>query len=398
MEPGLPQIEAVATYLPTWGSETHRLLSPDEDTITMAVAAGRTAIADAAAPGAVVLVTRDFPVIEGGSELVLLAGLDLPADTRCQIVLGGGPQLLDALGAAESGTLVVGAETGTTPGAAAALAGEVGATVTATARAGRNIPVRVRDTAGAVFSYHDPRLLRDRGVAVAMADLGLDAAPVAVAGLAAKDAATYLAKKAEPLPTIGASSPLFAIAAALETGESGLIVAVEQAIATAIQLTAGPARITRREPAPRPLPQRRETGRGDIRISLPAYDRAFDGRLRLRAGRCTACGQLDLPQRYRCSSCGSEDGSELAALPRTATVYTSVSVHVPVPGLLTPYDIAIVDLGDTDVRLLAPVTDAEPGTAEIGVTGSVVLRRISVRNGVPDYGYAFIPDLSEASS
>lgn len=392
----MPQIEAVSTYLPTWGTETGRLLSPDEDAITMAVASGRAAIADKEV-AAVVLVTRDFPVIEGGSELVLLAGLDLPADTRCQIVLGGGPQLLDALAAAAVGTVVIGAETGTTPGAAAALISTSGAAVTTVRRAGRSIPVRVRNAAGEVAEYDDPRLLRDRGVAVAMADLGLDDAPIAVTGLSPRDAAVYLSRKSAPLPTSGASAPLFAIAAALDTEESGVVVAVEQATATAIDLAAGSTRIERHEPSPRPMPKRRGSSGADIKISLPAYDRAFDGRLRLRAGRCTACGQLDLPQRYRCSSCGAEDSSELAELPRSASVYTSVSVHVPVPGLLTPYDLAIVDLGDTDVRLLAPVTDAEPGTAEIGVTGTVVLRRISVRNGVPDYGYAFVPDVEAAS-
>lgn len=393
----MPQIEAVATYLPVWGSETRRELSPDEDAVTMAVAAGRAAIADAQ-PRAVVLVTRDVPIIEGGSELVLLAGLDLPADTRCQIVLGGGPQLLDALGVAEPGTLVIGADTGTPPGSAAALIGSSEAIVTPAGRAGRSLPVRVRDTEGGVSSYDDPRLLRDRGVAIAMAGLALDQTPIAITGLSAKDAASYLAAKPEPLPTIGASAPLFAIAAALDADQSGAVVAVEQATASAVMLVPGAVRIIRHEPVPRARPKRRETAGGDIKISLPAYDRAFDGRLRLRAGKCRDCGQLDLPQRLRCSNCGAESSSDLAPLPRTATVYTSVSVHVPVPGLLTPYDLAIVDLGDTDVRLLAPVTDAEPGTAEIGVTGSVVLRRISTRAGVPDYGYAFVPDLEEVTA
>jgi uncharacterized OB-fold protein len=231
-----------------------------------------------------------------------------------------------------------------------------------------------------------------------MAGLALTDKPIAIAGLSAKDAAAYLDKKTEPLPTAGASAPLFAIATALDNAEAGTIVAVEQAIASAVELTVGPTTVSRHEPAPRPMPNRRETAGGDIKISLPAYDRAFDGRLRLQAGQCQHCGKLDLPQRHRCSSCGAEQSSVLSPLPRTATVYTSVSVHVPVPGLLTPYDLAIVDLGDTDVRLLAPVTDAEPGTAEIGVTGTVVLRRISVRNGVPDYGYAFIPDQTPAAS
>jgi uncharacterized OB-fold protein len=394
----LPQIEALSTYLPAWETERSRMLSPDEDVITMAVAAGRAALAHGAIPAAVVLVTRDFPLIEGGSELVLLAGLDLAADTRCQIVLGGGPQLLDALGAAAPRTLLIGAETGTTPGAAATFVTASGATVTPAGRAGRSIPVRVRDSAGNRADYDDPRLLRDRGVAVVMAELEPIDDAIEIAGLSPKDAAAYLGRKRDPLPTTGASAPLFAIAAALDNEESGTVVAVEQAVASAIRLEYSPIRVLRHEPLPRPLPARRAGAGSNIKISLPAYDRAFDGRLRLQAGKCGECGQLDLPQRYRCSSCGTENSSELVPLPRAATVYTSVSVHVAVPGLLTPYDLAIVDLDDTDVRLLAPVTDAEPGTTEIGVTGTVVLRRISVRGGVPDYGYAFVPDVAVAAS
>ena len=30
-------------------------------------------------------------------------------------------------------------------------------------------------------------------------------------------------------------------------------------------------------------------------------------------------------------------------------------------------------------------------SAEIGDTGRMVLRRVAVRTGVPDYGYAFLP-------
>jgi uncharacterized OB-fold protein len=72
-----------------------------------------------------------------------------------------------------------------------------------------------------------------------------------------------------------------------------------------------------------------------------------------------------------------------------------VSVHVPVPGLRTPYDLAIVELGDTGVRLLTPVTGGEPGTTMIGDAGTLVLRRLAVRHGVPDYGYSFEPTTSE---
>ena len=112
----------------------------------------------------------------------------------------------------------------------------------------------------------------------------------------------------------------------------------------------------------------------------------------MEAGRCPHCGTLALPPRHRCLGCGAEGDAGLAELPRDATVYTTTTIHTPVPGLATPYTIVIVELGDTGVRLLAQVTGAPPGNVGIGDRGEMVLRRVAERSGIPDYGYAFSPD------
>ena len=78
--------------------------------------------------------------------------------------------------------------------------------------------------------------------------------------------------------------------------------------------------------------------------------------------------------------------------PRTGTVYTETTVHMPVPGLRTPYSLVIVELDGVDVRALVKVTGAEPGTVNIGARGRLALRRVAVRSGVPDYGYMFEPE------
>lgn len=83
---------------------------------------------------------------------------------------------------------------------------------------------------------------------------------------------------------------------------------------------------------------------------------------------------------------------ELIPLPRTGTVYTETTVHIPVPGLRTPYSLVIVELDGVGVRALVKVTGAAPGTVDIGDRGRLALRRVAVRSGVPDYGYAFEPD------
>ncbi len=102
-------IASIGTYLPPWTVRDRRVKGPDEDALTMAVAAGRAADPDATARR-VVLVSRDFPLLEGGNGGVLLAALSLPADTPVAEVLGGAPAVLDQIGSASDGTLVIAAD------------------------------------------------------------------------------------------------------------------------------------------------------------------------------------------------------------------------------------------------------------------------------------------------
>ena len=98
----MTQVFSIGTYLPPWTVRDRRVKGPDEDALTMAVAAGRAADPDATAQR-VVLVSRDFPLLEGGNGAVLLAALSLPADTPVTEVLGGAPAVLDQIGSAGDG-------------------------------------------------------------------------------------------------------------------------------------------------------------------------------------------------------------------------------------------------------------------------------------------------------
>ncbi|MCW2526316.1 MAG: hypothetical protein JWM76_1176 [Pseudonocardiales bacterium] len=410
----MPRLQAVATYLTPWGGKTGRVAGPDEDSITLAVAAGRSVLAGArsalAAVGGsadqadpiddVVLVTRDLPGLESGTEAVLLAGLGLPRETRCTIVLGGAPSVLSTVSTAAPHTLVLAVDLA--PAGAAALI--VGAAddarlpeLTPLANSAGSLPVTFRNTSGGVFNYEDPRLLRVRGTSAARERLELDDKPVALAGLSVKETSALVTGSPAALPTVGASSTLFALADAIDRTCTGTIIALEQASATAATLTAGTGTVIRTEPDVRALPVTKPGAPANIAISLSAYDRAFDSKLGLQAGRCTTCGTLALPPRLRCLECGSEAPHELTPLPRTGRVYTVVTIHVPVPGMATPYDLAITELGDTGVRLLTPVTGAAAGSVKIDDGGTLVLRRISVRSGVPDYGYSFEPTATEGA-
>ena len=98
----MTHIASIGTYLPPWTARDRRVKGPDEDALTMAVAAGR-----AADPGAtaqrVVLVSRDFPLLEGGNGAVLLAALSLAADVPVTETLGGAPVVLDQIASAGAG-------------------------------------------------------------------------------------------------------------------------------------------------------------------------------------------------------------------------------------------------------------------------------------------------------
>jgi len=383
------QLSAVGTYLPPWGTERARSLGRDEDAVTMSVAAGRAALGGPGAPvRRVVLVSRDLPLLEGGNGAALLAGLGLGGDVAVVEQIGGAPAALDAVATAERGTLVVAADEAPA-GAAAVLVGEAGPAITAVSQVLRSMPVRARGRDGLVRDYADPRLERERGAGVAIDQLELPARPVAVAGLPARQAAALTEDRPPVLPTSGASSSLFALAS---LRGPGLVLAVEQGSATAVSVDGIPPTVRRDERGPQPEEARAVTPGPEIGISLAAYERAFEPKLRWEAACCTECGTLAFPPRYRCLGCGAEGRWTTASLPRTGEVYTAVTVHVPVPGLATPYSLAIVELDQVGVRALVPVTGAPAGTAAIGDRGRLVFRRMAVRTGIPDYGYALLPD------
>jgi uncharacterized OB-fold protein len=391
----MPFISSIGTYVPCWGVPDRRVAGDDEDAITLAVDAGRAAMAGGAAVENVVLVSRDLPLTDSPNAAVLLAGLGLDPELEVAERLGGAPATLDALSSARPRTMIIGVDL-EPAGAAAIITSDRGLHVRTAARVARSLPVRTRTAVGEVHDYGDPRLLHERGLVASFEAAWLDT-PVAVAGVAHKQALDLCKGTPPKLPTMGASAGLFALADLAERGITGPLVAVEQASLSGITVGGGVARIDRVEPPARPLPETTLAADVEIPISLAAYERAFEAKTRWEAGKFADSDQLDFPPRFRISESGElARDYELVALPRTGTVYTVASVHMAVPGLRTPYALVIVDLDDVDVRALVKVTDADPDSVDIGARGRLVLRRIAVRQGVPDYGYAFQPE-SEAA-
>jgi hypothetical protein len=152
----MTQVAAIGTYRPPWTTGGRRVRGPDEDAVTMAVAAGRAALAGTSARR-VVLISRNFPLIEGGNAAVLLAGLGLSGETSVTEVLGGAPAVLDQIVAATPGTLVIAADDDNRyAGAAALLAGDDGPTLDPVGHVTRSLPMIARADDGSRHDYADP--------------------------------------------------------------------------------------------------------------------------------------------------------------------------------------------------------------------------------------------------
>lgn len=389
----MPHVASIGTYLPCWETAGRRVPGDDEDAITMAVEAGRAALTGGGAVERVVLVSRDLPLLDSSNAAVLLAGLGLDPELEVDERLGGAPATLDALSSARPRTLIIGADLDPA-GAAAVVTAEHGLQVRTAARISRSLPVRTRKSTGDVHDYGDPRLLHQRGLIASLEAAWLDT-PVAVAGVDHRRAVELCIGDPPALPTFGASAGLFALAGIAEAGSRGPLVAVEQAILSGITVAGGAAPTHRREPSARPLPDGHYAGDADLPISLAAYERAFEAKVRWEAGQFAGSAELDFPPRFRVGADGAlATDYELVPLPRTGTVYTQTTVHLPVPGLRSPYSLVIVELDDVGVRALVKVTGAQPGSVDIGDRGRLALRRVAVRSGVPDYGYAFEPEVA----
>lgn len=287
-------VSAIGTYLPPWGTDRARVPGVDEDAITLAVEAGTAALAGQAVVTQVVLVTRDVPLLEGGSGAVLLAGLGLDPDIEVSERLGGAPAALDAITSARPHALIIAVDLAPA-GAVAVVIGGAGVEVHPAKRLARSLPVRTRDSRGSVHNYGDPRLLRESGVQASIRAAEMDV-PVVVAGLDHKQAKTLSRGTGPELPTAGASAALFGLAHMVESGMEGTLLAVEQATITGVVVDTGAAvPIVRNEPEPRPVPKVTVASGGEIPISLAAYARAFDAKLRWRASRNPETGSSTFP-------------------------------------------------------------------------------------------------------
>jgi uncharacterized OB-fold protein len=394
-------ITALSTYVPAWADGRGlRVPGPDEDVTTLAVAAA-TGLGAEALRGVdrVVLVTRRPDATLGTLPEVLLEALGLDPATPVEERLGGAPATVEALLSAAGGTLVIGVDPAAPAAAGAALGGPGGLALGRGEVIRHSVPVRTRATGDAADRvYDDPRLLRERGWKRALAGGAATAvaggAVTIVAGIPAKDVAKLVPGARGVTSALEAAAPIFALAELALRAEPAVLTGVENGHGTSARVTpSGPVPCTASGRAPLAAPPTwAPRTQAEIPASPASYERALAAKVGFEAGECRTCGERSFPPRTRCTGCGGLDTQDPVALPRTAEIYSVVTVRAAVPGKHGPYSLAVVDIEGTGLRTLAHVTDAEAGGTRIGDRGDLVLRRVAVRAGVPDYGYAFQPE------
>lgn len=390
-------IEWVSTYQPVWEDRGRRVAGPDEDLLTMAVSAGVSGMQDFPETSVerVIVVVAEPDIINSAGSGVIRRALGISRPVPVETRLGGAPVALEAIAAAAPGTVVIGVESGSKGAASGAvLVGTRGTAVEAAGMVDRSLPMRVRELGGErARAYNDSRLEREGGWRKGITALAPDSGDVFVAGAAGKDAGRLGARAAGEVHIDGPAAPFFALRDLIRDGSAGRLIAVDAGNAQAVDVQPAPGTrlVSNTRPAvARSLAPRFAADHTEIPIAMPAYDRALDAKIGMVGARCQ-CGELSFPPRSLCLACGELDATAEVVLPRTGTVYSVVTIHIKVPSMATPYARAVVSLEGVPLRVLAAVTDVPPIECAIGDGGTLVLRRVAIRDGVPDYGYSFQP-------
>lgn len=363
-------------------------MGSDEDVATLAAAAAELLRAHFEKVRRVVVITRKPDALLGTLAEVLLQALGLPASIPVEERLGGSPDVLEAIVSVPEGTLVIAVDPSAPAGAGAALVDNGPISVTKVGERRFSVPVRTH-LASEVEDrvYDDPRLLRERGWRRA-ADV-LDGNPADIlAGFTTKVARELSKSSVGEDSAIDAAAALFGIARGIDDFTSATVVGIEagHGVAVQVQTNSDTKAIRETRKAITAPPNWNPQSAGNIPVSIAAYERAFESKVGFQASACQ-CGAMSYPPKTRCSACGTAGKFDLVPMPRKGTIYSIVEIHTPVPGKFVPYSLALVDVQDLPVRALVHVTDDAVG-AEIGTEGRFVLRRVAVRSGISDYGFA----------
>ena len=134
-------------------------------------------------------------------------------------------------------------------------------------------------------------------------------------------------------------------------------------------------------------------------VSRARYLENLPSRWRFVIDECDACHELTFPARGICGRCRRKDTLHATLLPRNGGRVVAITTIGP-GGQPTefdpqvesqgPYSVAMVELGGS-TRVTLQVTDAAPGTVEVGDPVNTVLRRLYPMEGEWRYGRKAVP-------
>jgi hydroxymethylglutaryl-CoA synthase len=439
----VPAGEVGAAWDRKGGRGQAAVCSPDEDTLTLAVDAARSALSaagiDPAGVDGVWWGTARPPFAEGPSHAVLASALGLSRQSGGILASGSAHAGMDALLAAADAVgagsarvaLVVASDalvpgTGTSfearcgAGAAALVLASDGGAAAITARVTRTQPLLDRyrgDAEAATRDLYDPRLFREEMFVPVVREVGehlaafdvrawvlpepdgrLGAAVARSLGVT-NGAATIDAQLGDTgaaaalLGGVGALDAAGAVAIVGTGGgrTTGVIVTADAAVpgAAAVADAVSGGTAVGYSAALRSRGQLASSGE-NVPMGVPPesalFARGAAEMLQLLGARCAECGTINTPPSIHpvCIACGA---TKLEAVPlaRRGTVHTFVvNQTMPAP-FVAPLPITVVDLEDGSRIMLQAVGDGTD--IAIGTDVELVLRRYAYERGVPVYGW-----------
>lgn len=134
-------------------------------------------------------------------------------------------------------------------------------------------------------------------------------------------------------------------------------------------------------------------------LSIPRHWRRKGPLYRLEAAKCKECGKTHYPPTASCPYCGSKS-LERVQLPRVGVLESYTVVYSPPEGARqeSPVIVGLINLGG--VRVVAEMTDADPGEVSTGMKVEAVLRKVREDGeaGVIYYAVKFRPLLEAGRS
>lgn len=178
-------------------------------------------------------------------------------------------------------------------------------------------------------------------------------------------------------------------------------------VTVAVQAKAVGRSVTEALPEPMPIAYGRyaalrgakhDTIAQGVYVSKEQFVATLPERLRSLGQRCGRCGRAVFPKRLACPTC---DGrlTEVQFSP-LGTIYSVTTIgrgsapseFAEQQAVMGPYDVAILELAEGP-RVAVQLTDCEPGKARIGTRAELVVKKLYTQDGEARYGPKAVPFL-----